>query len=80
MKKGLSSLLEAAGLTTDHRGKKRDSYSFRHFHISQQLIAGVDVFALARNCGTSPDMIDKFYGQVSLEQLRDQLRPQWRAA
>lgn len=78
MNKGLVSLLEAAGLRTDHRGMKRDSYSFRHFYISQQLIAGVDVFALARNCGTSPDMIDKFYGQVSVEQLKDQLRPQWR--
>ncbi|AJP70713.1 tyrosine-type recombinase/integrase [Sphingomonas hengshuiensis] len=74
----LTSLLEAAELKTDHRGMKRDSYSFRHFYISQQLIAGVDVFALARNCGTSPDMIDKFYGQVSVEQLKDQLRPQWR--
>lgn len=78
LNKGLVSLLAAANLRTDHRGKKRDSYSFRHFYISQQLIAGVDVFALARNCGTSPDMIDRFYGQVSVEQLKDQLRPQWR--
>lgn len=78
VKTGLKSLLLAADLTSDHRGMKRDSYSFRHFHISQQLIAGVDVFALARNCGTSPDMIDKFYGQVSVEQLKDQLRPEWR--
>ena len=75
---GLISLLEAAKQRVDHRGRKRDSYSFRHFYISQQLIAGVDVFALARNCGTSADMIDKFYGQVSMEQLRHQLRPEWR--
>jgi integrase len=77
LKSGLKSLFEATGLSVDHRGVKRDSYSFRHYHISQQLIAGVDVFALARNTGTSPDMIDKFYGQVSVEQLRDHLRPQW---
>ena len=77
VKSSLKGLLAAAGLATDHRGAKRDSYSFRHFYISQQLIAGVDVFALARNCGTSPDMIDKFYGQVTVEQLRDQLRPRW---
>lgn len=79
LKTGLKSLFAAADLTADHRGVRRDSYSFRHYHISQQLIAGVDVFALARNTGTSPDMIDKFYGQVSVDQLRDQLRPQWRA-
>lgn len=74
---GLNALLEAADLKTDHRGKKRDAYSFRHFYISQQLRAGVDVFVLARNTGTSPDMIDKFYGQVSVEQFKDALRPSW---
>lgn len=77
LKTGLKALLAAADLSADHRGVKRDSYSFRHYYISQQLIAGVDVFALARNTGTSPDMIDKFYGQVTVEQLRDHLRPQW---
>lgn len=77
VKTALKSLLAAADLETDHRGVKRDSYSFRHYHISQQLISGVDIFALARNCGTSPDMIDRFYGQVNLEQLRDHLRPAW---
>lgn len=75
--KSLNTLLTAADLKTDHRGTKRDSYSFRHYHISQQLIAGVEVFALARNTGTSPDMIDKHYGQVSNEQFRDKLRPAW---
>lgn len=75
--KSLNALLEAAGLKEDHRGKKRDAYSFRHFYISQQLRAGVDVFVLARNAGTSPDMIDKFYGQVDVEQFKDALRPDW---
>lgn len=77
LNKSLNALLEAANLKTDHRGKKRDAYSFRHFYISQQLRAGVDVFVLARNTGTSPDMIDKFYGQVSVEQFKDALRPSW---
>lgn len=77
MNKSLTALLEAADLRTDHLGKKRDSYSFRHFYISEQLRAGVDVFILARNTGTSPDMIDKFYGQVRVEQFKDALRPSW---
>lgn len=77
LNKGLVALLEAADLRTDYRGKKRDAYSFRHFYISQQLRSGVDVFVLARNTGTSPDMIDKFYGQVSVEHFKDALRPDW---
>ena len=57
VKKSLSELLEAAGLLTDHRGARRTAYSFRHFHISQQLIARVDVFWLAKTTGTSGDTV-----------------------
>jgi hypothetical protein len=70
--------LKAAGLLTDHRGARRTAYSFRHFYTSQQLIAGVDVFLLARNTGTSSDMIERFYGQVKLERMTKKLRPEWR--
>ena len=35
-----------------------------HSCVSQQLIAGVDVFLLAKNTGTSSNMIERFYGQV----------------
>ncbi|WP_193560431.1 tyrosine-type recombinase/integrase [Dankookia rubra] len=78
VKKSLSELLRAAGLLTDHRGARRTAYSFRHFYISQQLIAGVDVFLLAKNAGTSSDMIERFYGQVKLERMAKELRPEWR--
>ncbi|WP_245624551.1 tyrosine-type recombinase/integrase [Belnapia moabensis] len=80
VKKSLSELLKAAGLLTDHRGARRTAYSFRHFYISQQLIAGVDVFLLAKNTGTSSDMIERFYGQVKLERMAKELRPEWRMA
>lgn len=78
VKKSLAKLLEACDLLTDHRGVRRTSYSFRHFYISQQLIAGVDVFILAQNTGTSSDMIHRFYADVRLELMRDHLRPEWR--
>ena len=77
-KKGLSELLGACDLLHDYRGVKRTMYSFRHFYISQQLAHGVDVFPLARNTGTSPDMIHKFYGQVTNERMKDHLRPTWK--
>ncbi len=65
-------------LLTDHRGARRITCSLRHFHISQQLIAGVDVFLLAKNTGTSSDMIERFYGQVKLERMAKEVRPEWR--
>lgn len=78
LKKGLAELLKHCGLLTDHRGVRRTSYSFRHFYISQQIIHGVDVFILAKNTGTSPEMIDRFYADVKLERMKEQLRPEWR--
>jgi len=48
------------------------------FRISQQLVARVDVFLLAKNTGTSSDMIERFYGQVKLERMAKELRPEWR--
>jgi hypothetical protein len=50
----------------------------RHFYISQQLIAGVNMFLLAKNTGTSSNMIERFYGQVRLECVAKELRPEWR--
>jgi len=79
-KKGLTELLASCDLLFDYRGVRRTSYSFRHFYISQQLAHGVDVFALARNTGTSSEMIDKFYGQVTNERMKDHLRPEWKDA
>ncbi|CAO3404833.1 tyrosine-type recombinase/integrase [Azospirillum palustre] len=78
VKKSLAELLKACNLLTDHRGVRRTSYSFRHFYISQQLIAGVDIFILARNTGTSSDMIHRFYADVKLELMKDHLRPEWK--
>jgi len=76
-KKGLAELLTVCGLLHDYRGVKRTLYSFRHFYISQQLAHGVDVFVLARNTGTSSEMIDKFYGQVANKRMKEHLRPEW---
>jgi hypothetical protein len=65
-------------MLTDHRGMRRTSYSFRHFYISQQIIAGVEVFLLAKNTGTSSAMIERFYADVKLERMSKELRPDWR--
>lgn len=74
---GFTELLKAAGLERDYRGMKRTPYSLRHFYISEQLANGVDILIVARNCRTSVAMIDKHYGQVQIERMANQLRPEW---
>ncbi len=32
---------------------------------------------LAKNTGTSSDMVERFYGQVKLERMAKELRPEW---
>ena len=37
------------------------------------------MFLLGKNTGTSSDKIERFYGQVKLERMAKELRPEWRA-
>lgn len=42
---------------------EKSSYSFRHFYITESINRfKIDPLRLAENCGTSPEMIRKFYG------------------
>lgn len=77
LNKSLNTLLKVAGLEKDHRGVKRTAYSFRHFYISQMVVKNVDVFLVARNTGTSPDMIKRFYADVEIHKQADVLRGRW---
>ncbi len=38
----------------------------------------MDVYLLAKNTGTSSDMIERFYGHVQLDRMAKELRPEWR--
>ena len=48
-------------------------YSLRHAAISELLVGGMDVHAVANIAGTSTDMIDKHYGHLCIERTRKQL-------
>jgi integrase len=74
-KKGFAELLKVSGLTKDYRGVARTSYSLRHYYISEMIASGADIYDIARNTRTSIAMIDKHYGQVDVERLKDKLRP-----
>lgn len=54
-------VLRRAGLKLDREGNKRTAYSLRHTYICMRLIEGADIYALAKNCRTSVEMIQKFY-------------------
>ncbi|WP_010513975.1 MULTISPECIES: tyrosine-type recombinase/integrase [Komagataeibacter] len=69
-------LLNECHLRMDYRGAKRTAYSFRHYYITYLLNAKVDIYDVARNCGTSVQMIEKFYSHVTLGAMRDRLRPE----
>ena len=56
-----NNVLAKAKLKEDRQGQKRTAYSLRHTYICMRLIEGADIYALAKNCRTSVEMIQKFY-------------------
>jgi integrase len=76
-KHGLNALLEAAGLKYASDGRKRDSFSFRHFYLTQMLRESVHPHLLAINAGTSTKMIDAFYSKVRPTEEAKKLAPDW---
>lgn len=49
--------------TLEIGGQKRTIYSLRHTYITMRLSHGTPIYFLAMNCGTSVEMIEKFYGK-----------------
>ncbi len=48
-------------LKFDREGRPHTFYSLRHYYISQRLMERADIYALAKNCRTSVEMIQKNY-------------------
>ena len=73
--KSLNSLLEEAKLKTKRVGDRtltRDSKSFRNTFIQWMLDKGVPVDRIAKLCGTSTTMIERFYtSNTSLQSMLD---------
>ena len=71
---GFRNLLEEAGLYIDPETKKpRDSYSLRHYYATERLLAGVSIYTLAENMGTSTAMIERHYGHLKPEMAAAEL-------
>lgn len=64
--RGISKLLKSLGIYRDTQtNRPRSAYSFRHTYATHRLLNGVDVYKLAKNMGTSVEMIEKHYGKVT---------------
>ncbi len=57
----LNAVLEEMGLKVDALGQRRSAYSLRHTYICLRLMEGADIYAIAKNCRTSVEMIEKYY-------------------
>ena len=56
-------VLKAADLETNGFGETFSLYSLRHFYAVQCLLKGNGVFEVARNMGTSVEILQKYYGK-----------------
>lgn len=72
----MNNILAELDMKTDYRGQPRCAYSFRHYFITQQLNDGVPIHFVAKNAGTSSDMIEKHYSHVSLAAHYDTIIPE----
>lgn len=73
MKTGFKSLLKYAGVPIERNGGVRTIYSLRHFYATMRLSHDTSPFLLAKQMGTSVEMLDKFYGQTVSSQLAAQI-------
>jgi integrase len=63
-------------------GKRRNTYSFRHTYATFRLMKGTDVFYLAKQMGTSVQMIEDYYGHIEPVRNSDRILqgiPGWEA-
>jgi integrase len=73
MKRSFQSLLKYADIPTERDGVARTIYSLRHFYATQRLSHDTSPFLLAKQMGTSVEMLEKFYGQTVTSELANQI-------
>ena len=56
-------------LLTSSSGSERSAYCFRHTYATFRLMEGIDVYFLAKQMGTSVQMIEKHYGHIRHQKM-----------
>lgn len=72
-KRAFKAILEYAKIPEERDGMARTIYSLRHFYATQRLSHETNPFLLAKQMGTSVEMLEKFYGQTVTSDLARQL-------
>ncbi|MCZ4272023.1 tyrosine-type recombinase/integrase [Maritalea porphyrae] len=72
-RKSFQSLLTFADVPIEKQGNNRTIYSLRHFYATQRLTNGLNPFLLAKQMGTSVEMLEKHYGQIVNSELASQI-------
>jgi len=62
--KGLNRAFLEAGLLHDKHSVKRNAGAFRKYYITIAILSGVDYMQLAKQCGTSANVIEKYYSEI----------------
>ncbi len=62
--------LDYAGLLRNSSGEKYTLYSLRHFYAARAIHRDIDIYTIARNMGTSVQMIEQYYGRSATPQSR----------
>lgn len=73
MKRAFNSLLAFAGVPVQRNAGSRTIYSLRHFYATMRLSNDTSPFLLAKQMGTSVEMLEKFYGQTVSSELAAQI-------
>ena len=72
-KTAFRALLDYADVPEVRDGMSRTIYSLRHFYATQRLSNDASPFLLAKQMGTSVEMLEKFYGQTVTSALAAQI-------
>ena len=73
-KVGFNSMLRYCDIPIDKDGMNRTIYSLRHFYGTQRLRGNINPYILAKNMGTSVEMIEKFYGHILTPDIMASIR------
>jgi len=72
-KRSFNNLLSYAGVGIKREGMARTIYSLRHFYATQRLTHETNPFLLAKQMGTSVEMLEKYYGQTVTSEVAKQI-------
>lgn len=72
-KTAFNSLVRFCDIPFERHGRRRTVYSLRHYYATERLANETNPFLLAKQMGTSVDMLERYYGQTINSQVAAQI-------